>query len=349
MLTLKQIQEIREHLEKAQNPLFLYDNDADGLCAFILLRRYLGRGKGIAIRSYPELDKSYAKRAEDLKADYIFVLDKPVLSLDFVKKIDELNLPLIWIDHHDMPNLDFLGFKNFYSYNPAKNHGKDKSNEPVSYLCYKLSEKKEDSWIALMGCIADHFLPDFTKDFAANSPELWGKNIKEPFEAYYKTEIGKAADALNFGLKDSTTNIIHLQNYLIECKSPSDIFAESLKNTALRKKYKEIKKKYNSLLERAREHSHEKIIFFEYSGELSISSNLANELNFLYPKKYIIVAFKKGAVSNISMRGKNVKAILEKILKQLEHATGGGHEDAVGARIKLDDLPKFRELVEKEI
>ena len=49
MLTNKQIEEIKEHLEKAQNPLFFYDNDADGLCSFLLLRRYLGRGKGVGV------------------------------------------------------------------------------------------------------------------------------------------------------------------------------------------------------------------------------------------------------------------------------------------------------------
>ena len=31
MLTEKQLKEIREHLEKAQNPVFFFDNDADGL------------------------------------------------------------------------------------------------------------------------------------------------------------------------------------------------------------------------------------------------------------------------------------------------------------------------------
>ena len=44
MLTKKQINEIREHLEKAQNPLFFFDNDPDGLCSFLLLQRYIGRG-----------------------------------------------------------------------------------------------------------------------------------------------------------------------------------------------------------------------------------------------------------------------------------------------------------------
>ena len=103
MLTEKQIDEIREHLEKAQNPLFYYDNDADGLCSFVLLRRFSGRGKGVAVRSFPELNASYAKKAQELNADYVFVLDKPVLSREFVEEIAKLQLPLVWIDHHDVP------------------------------------------------------------------------------------------------------------------------------------------------------------------------------------------------------------------------------------------------------
>jgi len=49
------------------------------------------------------------------------------------------------------------------------------------------------------------------------------------------------------------------------------------------------------------------------------------------------------------MRGSNVKSILEKILKKLENASGGGHEDAVGARIRTEDLERFKELLEQQI
>ena len=44
MLTEKQIIEIREHLEKAQNPIFFFDNDYDGLTSYLQLRRHIGRG-----------------------------------------------------------------------------------------------------------------------------------------------------------------------------------------------------------------------------------------------------------------------------------------------------------------
>jgi single-stranded DNA-specific DHH superfamily exonuclease len=352
MLTEKQISEIREHLGRAQNPVFYYDNDADGLCSFLLLRRYLGRGYGVAIRSYPELNVRYASKARQLKADYIFILDKPVIGNEFLSEIDGMQLPLVWIDHHDVSTAEFRKefskFKNFSAFNPALNRGKNKSNEPASYLAYKISERKEDMWIALAGCIADSFMPDFSGEFAEKYPDFWG-NVKKPFDVYYKTEIGRIALALNFGLKDSTSHVVEMQNFLVSCKSPNEVFLEMEMNMAFRKNYAEIKKKYDALLERAKEGISGNLLFFEYSGDLSISSDLSNELSYNHPGKYIAVAYKKGAITNISMRGGNVKDILAKVLKELENATGGGHRDAVGARIRTEDLKKFKSLFEKEI
>src|SRR3989344_7266335 len=133
MLDEKQIKEIKEHLEKAQNPIFYYDNDADGLCSFLLFRRFLGRGKGVAVRSYPDLNKQYASKAKELKADYVFVLDKPVISREFVKEIKEMDIQVVWIDHHDMNDDPEKFSKEFglYYYNPFKY--KEKSDEPVTY------------------------------------------------------------------------------------------------------------------------------------------------------------------------------------------------------------------------
>src|SRR3989338_4335382 len=159
MLTEKQILEIREHLEKAQNPVFFYDNDCDGLCSFLIFRRFLGRGKGVVVRSYPDLNAQYAKKAQELNADYVFILDKPAISREFAEELDKMQIPMVWIDHHSVSDDKFeKEFSNFYVYNPAKNSGKNKSDEPVAYLAYKITERKEDIWIALMGCIADHYM-----------------------------------------------------------------------------------------------------------------------------------------------------------------------------------------------
>ncbi len=349
MLTVKQINELKEHLDRAQNPIFYYDNDCDGLCSFLILRRYLGRGKGVAVRSFPDLNAQYARKARELNADYVFVLDKPIIAKEFIEEIGKLQLPLVWIDHHNVSKEDsFKESENFFIYNPTKNTGKDKSEEPVTYLSMKLSGRKEDLWLGVIGCIADHYLPDFSEEFGQRYSEFWGK-VKEPFEAYYNTEIGRIAQSFNFGLKDSTTNIVNMQNFLTSCKGPDEVLMEVSGNYSFRKKYKEIKKKYDELLERAKKQIYDDLIFFDYAGDLSISSDISNELSYLYPKKYIAVAYKKGSSTNISLRGKSVKKILERIIAKLENASGGGHEDAVGARIKTEDLDKFKEFLILEV
>ena len=343
MLSEKQILEVREHLEKAQNPLFFYDNDADGLCSFILFRKFIERGKGIAVRSHPDIDENYAKRAQELNADYIFVLDRPILGKKFVEEIRKLQLPIVWIDHHSIEE----DYDDISVYNPTKS--KEKSSEPVSYLAYKVTERKEHMWLAIMGCIADHYLPDFNKEFSKKWPEYWGKNIKGPFDAYYKTEIGRLARVLGSALKDSVTHVIQLQNFLIQVNNPGDIFLEIESNKPFATKYREITKKYNSLMEKAKNNVNDNLLFFNYSGDLSISSDISNELSYLYPKKVILVAYTSGPITNISMRGKSVKKIIEKILPNFENSAGGGHEEAVGARLQTKDLEKFKNEVEKEI
>src|SRR3989338_7842557 len=166
MLTEKQMSELKEHLERSQNPVFLYDNDADGLCSYILLRRWLGRGKGVAVRSYTDLDAGYARRVQEFQSDCVFVLDKPVISQAFIDELDLLNIPCISIDHHDVVQDYGKNSKHFTMYNSARNTGKQKSFEPVTFHVYQLTQRKEDLWIALMGCIADHYLPSFAQEFA---------------------------------------------------------------------------------------------------------------------------------------------------------------------------------------
>ena len=339
MLKKKEINEIREHLERAKNPVFYYDNDCDGLCSFILLRKLIGRGKGVVIRNYPDLNASYAHKARELNADYVFVLDKPLISMEFVQEIKELGIPLVWIDHHHMEEeAEFDKLENVFVY---------KGDEPTTAIAYSVSGRKEDLWLALIGCVSDHFMPKFAKEFAKEHPELWKKGIKEPFEAYFETGLGNIARALNFGLKDSITNVVQMQNHLIECKSASDVLEEVNSNLALRKKYKELREKYNALLERAKNEVSGKLIFFSYSGEMSLSAELSNELIHIYPDKYVVIAYLRQGLVNLSLRGKKVLKIFEKLKGEISGLEGGGHEDAVGGRVSAGELDNFKKALEK--
>lgn len=337
MLNKKQMDEIREHLEAAQNPVFFFDNDPDGLCSFLLLRRYLGRGKGVAVRSFPDLTVDYFRKVHELEADYIFILDKPIVSKEFFDEVEEHNIPVVWIDHHDVQEVP--EFVNYYHPLSA-----GKNNEPVTYLCYKLSEKKEDAWIAVIGCIFDKYVPDFYPEFEKNYPDLSVK-YDDAFDIFYKSSIGKIAKIFSFGLKDRTTNVVNMLRFLTEVKTPYEVLEETSKNFSMHNRFNQINEKYQKLMEKAIlvGKASDEILFFQYGGELSISGDLANELNYRFPEKIIVVVYLSGIKANISARGKNVRSLILKAIEGLEDSTGGGHSDAVGAKIRVEDIERFRE------
>ena len=340
MLTQKQIKEIKEHLDKAQNPVFFFDNDGDGLCSFLLLQRYIKRGRGVSIKSFPALTLDYFKKVKELNADYIFILDKAEVSKEFFKEVKQTNIPVVWIDHHTINKKNIPKFVNYY--NPIFN--KSKSNEPISVLCYQITNKKDDLWLAVVGSISDSFLPDFYFDFKKTYPDL-SIDSKNTLEIYYNSQIGKIGQIFNSALKDKTTNVINMLRFLMKVKTPYEVLEETQKNYTMHKRFNEIDKKYQRLLEKAKEvaENSDKIIFFQYSGDLSISSDLSNGLRYLFPEKTIVVAYLTGVKANISARGKNIREMVLKAIKGFDQATGGGHEKAVGARIRIEDLEKFKE------
>lgn len=342
MLTEKQKKEILEHLEKAQNPVFFFDNDPDGLCSFLLLQRYIERGKGVAVKSFPDMNKEYFRKVIELNADYIFILDKPVVSKEFWSEVEKVNIPVVWIDHHGVQD-EIPMFVNYYD--PVLNT--PSTNEPVTQLCYQITNRKEDLWIAIIGCISDSVIPDFYSEFMKKYPDLSMKT-SIAFDVLYKTEIGKIAKMFSNGLKDKTTNVVNMLKFLMKVKTPYDVLEESSKNYSLHKRYKEIEQKYELLLNKAKEigKNSEKLLFFKYGGDLSCSGELSNELRYLFPDKEIVVGFTKGSKINLSLRGDNIRKKFLKAIEGIESAKGGGHENAVGGQVSFEDLEEFKQRME---
>jgi len=343
MLSTQQLQEIRQLLEKSQNPLFFFDNDVDGLCSYLILQKGLDRGKGVAIKSFPELNKDYLRKINELNPDAVFILDKPKVSEDFIKGVIEKNIPLIWIDHHEVQvDKKLLKEINYFNSFP--------SSEPVTYIAYNIFKRKQDLWLAMIGCIGDVFMPDFAESFAKENPELFQSNVSA-FDALYTTKIGQIVKMLNFGLKDTTTNVLRLMKLLLKAKTPYDLLEENPQTKQLHNRYNEINKKYKTILEKTelQQDSNKKIIFFSYSGDTSMSSEIANELFFKNKDKIVVVAYRKEDKINISLRGEDVKSLTEKAVQGLENATGGGHERATGCSIRAEDFEKFKKRVEEEV
>ena len=297
----KQIKDIKYHLENAQNPLFLYDNDPDGFCSAILLRKYIGRGKGVAIKSFPELEKNHFRKVDELNADYIFILDKALVSEEFFEKAKKKNIPVVWIDHHETEQ-EIPSW--VHVYNPQLD--KNPSDEPTTFLCSQINNKRENFWIVVAGCVSDHYFPECYTKFKEDYPEL-SIDSSDSFEIFYNSQVGKIARIVHFGLKDRTTNVVKMFKYFVDAKGPYDILNENKKNSSMHERFESLNKKFEKFVKKAEKNVNEKILFFKYSGETSMSSDIANYLHFKFPEKLIFVAYLAGGKTTISFRGEKVR------------------------------------------
>lgn len=341
MLPKSQLQEIKEHLESSQNPLFFFDNDVDGLCAFLIMRRSIGRGRGIAIKSFPDLKEQYLKKVEELNPDAIFILDKAELSERFAEAVKEKNIPMIWIDHHETnTSKNIIKLTSYYNSFP--------SSEPTSYVAQKIFNRQEDLWLAMIGCIGDVYMPDFAEKFTEQNPELFQKNITA-FDALHKTEIGKIARELNFGLMDSITNVVNLVKYLFKAKNIYDLKEENNYTKRFHLRVSQLNEFCNKQIEKAEKQfdPNSPFLFFSYSGNTSMSSEIANKLYYNHKDKLIIVAFKRPEKVNISIRGNGALSVTKEAIKNIENATGGGHESATGVMIPIDEFKEFKENIKR--
>ena len=105
--------------------------------------------------------------------------------------------------------------------------------------------------------------------------------------------------------------------------------------------------KYLMLIEKARFCAKEKLLYFQYGGEFSLSANLSNQLSYEFPDKVVVVVYLNNEIANISIRGKgDVRKLTLKVIYGIEGASGGGHKNATGAKINVSYLPEFKEKVE---
>lgn len=332
-LNNKQIKQIREELETCKNPLIFFHDDADGLCSFLLLYRYIKEGKGIIVKTTPKIDNRFVEKVKEYEPDKIFIVDIAMVEQQF---IDQVKTKIIWIDHH-YP----LKRQNVMYFNPRIEEPKD--NIPVSYLCYQVV--KEDLWISMVGCIGDWYWPDTAKEFKKKYPDLLPKNIKDPEDALFDTELGKLIQIIGFSLKGSTKEAMTCAKILTRIKEPYEILKqETSAGRYLYKKYERNNDDYQILLKKALEQkSDDNLLVFEYlHGKISFTKDLANELLHRNPEKIIIIAREKSEEVKMSIRSKKkiIPPILEKALAGVE-GYGGGHEHACGANVKRRDFERF--------
>jgi single-stranded DNA-specific DHH superfamily exonuclease len=340
MIPKKQINEIRKYLKKAENPLFFFDDDPDGLCSYLLLKKYIKRGKGVVVKATPYLDEKYKRKLDEYSPDFIFVLDMPNITQDF---INLANVPIIWIDHH--PPIERKGV---HYYNPRLSKPKD--YKPVSYYCYKITKK--NLWIATVGSVADCHIPEFINEFSKKYPELIKKPTSSVRELNFNTKLGELIRIFSFLLMGRTSEVNKRINILTKINEPKEILEQTTpKGSFIVKKTKKVRKNYNKLLKNAlSEIKEEKICIYIYTGKDSFTSELVDELIYRKKCEVMIVGREKNDEIKISIRSNKIKLlkIIKKALSGLG-GYGGGHDYATGCNIAKKDfglfIERFKELV----
>jgi len=329
------LEQIKEYLTKADNPLFFFDDDPDGLCSYLLLKRYFNKGNGVVIKASPKLDVSYLRKVEEYCPDLVVILDQPLIDEEFIQKI---NVPIIWIDHH--PITDMKGVKYF---NPLMSNSED--NRPVTYWCYKIVE--QDEWIALIGIIGDFCLAT-VKEFSEKYKDLFPKDLEKPETILFESNFGKLVRIFSFILKDRTSEVNKCIKILTRVKDPYEILEKKTsQGNYIYKNYEKVNKKYEEILNSAiKDKVQDNILFYTYaSSKMSFTADLSNELMYRNPGKIIIVGRVKDDRVKLSLRSSNsikvnLPGIIKKSLENLD-GYGGGHEFACGVNISKFDLHRF--------
>lgn len=342
MLTPQQISFLREELATAKNPLFLFDDDPDGLCSFLLLYRMHREGHGLVMKSLPKVTSLVLQKVEEYHPDKIFILDMPLVEQEF---IDQVKVPLFWLDHHQP-----VDRQNIHYFNPRLTQ--PQLYLPTTYLAYQLSQKPEDLWIAFLGCLGDYHLPDFYPQFRKKYPDL-APDTNDLDQLIYQTPLGRLVRLFSFLLKGKTSEVSKCIKILTRIKTPYELLhQQSPPGKYLYKRFEHVDQKYQELLNKAKKtKAKEPLLIFTYTQQSwSFTSELSSELLHLHPEKLILVARKKSGEMKCSLRSKELPlpSLIEKALLGLE-GYGGGHEFACGANIKEHDWDQFLINLKREL
>lgn len=338
----EQVKKFQKFVSEAKKPLILFDDDPDGVTSFIMLYHVIGEGRGLPVKKTPKVGEDFVRKVNDYAPDIIFILDKPMVSEDF---LDKIKTPIVWLDHHQPQDHNY---SNLHYFNPRIED--DADNRPTSYWIHKFIGKEEDLWLAATGVIGDWHVPDFLPLLRKKYPHfVKGKNNIE--HLYLDTEAGQLVKMINFNLKGTLTETLKSIKTLLKIEHPDEILRQTTpRGRFIYRHYEKLAKECDLLLERAKNSvDKSNFLIFTYEADQTFTSDISNELQIRFPKKIIIVARLHEGEYKTSLRSATVDidVALSKSLENIR-GYGGGHKKACGACIHEDDWDLFIENFKKE-
>lgn len=331
----------RKKICKYNRPLFLFDDDADGVCSFLLFYKYFDDGAGVIVKGNPEVQESYLNKIIEFRPDCIIILDKPLVSEGF---FEGTNLPIFWLDHHDVQRPQNVSYLNPRLYDP--NVASSTSSLVWELLSTDESFNKEDyEWLFRVGALSD-WDEAALKDISKDLKEVIGKDISAIEEGLFESKFGSVINLINFNLKGRKHEAMKSVKCLNEINNFQELLdGETEPSKFLNKKYSEVNKEYELIKSSVSVDPQKKVLAFTYHSDVaSITAELSNELLHLHPDKIILVARAHKNRYLCSIRSKDID-IADTISGTASKygGYGGGHKNACGASIPVDYFDLFVE------
>lgn len=355
------------------NPAFLiFHDDADGCSSASIIHHLISeRSSGPLLGlSAPE------KHSVDLTATLIqeMLNRKPrvILSLDLPLRnsiealgnlLDQLDAKMLVYDHH-IPTKYVSWPTRCIQINPRD---LGFGNIPASYysfLIYKHYKGKHDlCWVAATGVVADYctnYCRDLIEEVKLHYPYLY------PYKEINQTSailspLMKIGDLLNAGYQHSSdssgaTIAVKALEEAIEINDPNALLKGTTEYASTLHRYRkevdhELKmylRKFNS---EAEFYLNSRLALYSIGPKYEIVSGLASRLQHLHFKKVIAVTAPMNSnLMKISLRkgkevGIDLADLTNRTTAKLKSASGGGHSDAAGCVIRLDDIDLWKKEV----
>ncbi len=322
---------LRETLSSANGILVYYDDDADGLASFLLVKHAFPEAIGIRAARGPELGEEFLRYEQTYKPSIILILDKPAVSDAF---FEGTKTPIIWIDHHsgEDPQRSTVTYIN---------HCKEGRDEPTSYWIYK--EIGGPLWLAAAGCISD-WHSCLLAELQQNQSDLAPQTVQIT-DALYHAPIGKIIRILNFSMKGTSKDIRQTVHALARIRDPQELLQPTtFEAKTVYKHTKKLIETYEKQLQQASQARIEEGILVHYfkHEQQSFVADIANELLATSEAEIIIIARGDERRTNISLRSKE-KVLPDAVQQALSglDGYGGGHDVACGASIHTEDWEIF--------
>lgn len=354
---LKFLEEIKEN----DKIIVVHDDDCDGICSGVIVANLVNNLFGyfpelISTKWNESLTESVASKVLKENVNCVIIVDVPMIQQKLIDELKDVAKILI-IDHH-LPEK----YKNVVYCNPRL-HDK-KIYIPVSYVVYKVYEVMTKSkyimWVAATGVLGDHGVnecSDIFEELRLVHPRLIeNKKLKEDI-LFNETELGLLAKIIDSGrVMKGSEGAEFVARTLLNVKNYREVLDGSTEETKiLLNWYKTSRKEFDRLVEDFKKNKKligKNILFYEFKSKLRLKSTLASSTEDFCKDSIVVIGQEVYDYFDVSIRkGEKLKINLVELVKRgmknIPGARGGGHPEAVGAKIPLKYKEKFLENLAK--